>query len=212
MHRPDENGEQVPLNRTAIMVGAVAISALAAAWFISSRFWGKQGPVVSVAQAHNLSRTFSARPSPVVAPHSSPAVASQPQPVNTQNEFAADDAVVQRDADDFAAQSEESAAREFARKFRDLADRFAAERSTDTGNNLRTEILNHLSEDAGSAPMALQMECRQTICRVQLTGGEPDKSKTMEDIKDVGGFRTVIGMERPVGDGAVISDVYLVMH
>jgi hypothetical protein len=59
--------------------------------------------------------------------------------------------------------------------------------------------------------MALQMECRQTICRVQLTGLEPDKSKTMEDIQDVGGFRQVIGMERPVGDGAMVSDVYLVM-
>ena len=212
MRRPHEKGEQVALNKTAITVGAVAIFALAAAWLISSRFWGENRSVTSVTRAHNLSLTSSAQPSPVVAPHPIPAVASQQHPINTQNEFAADDAVVQRDADDFAAQSEESPAREFATRFRDLADRFATERSTDTGNNLRTEILNHLSEDAGSAPMAIQMECRQTICRVQLTGSEPDKSKTMEDIKDVGGFRTLIGMERPVGDGAIISDVYLVMH
>jgi hypothetical protein len=148
---------------------------------------------------------------PVFASHPAPALAPWPQPANTQNEFAADDAVVQSAADDYAAQSEESATREFATRFRDLADRFAAEPSTDTGNKLRTEVLNHLSEDAGPAPMALQMECRQTICRVQLTGLEPDRSKAMEDIKDVGGFRQVIGMDRPVGDGATISDLYLVM-
>jgi hypothetical protein len=202
----------VALNRTAIVVGAVVMSAVAAAWLMGSHFGDKSKSATPVAQAHNLSAYASDRPPPVFASHPVPTVAPLPQPANTRNEFAADDAVVQRSADDYAAQTEEVAAREFATRFRDLANRFAAEPSTDTGNRLRTEILNHLSEDAGPAPMALQMECRQRICRVQLTGLEPDKSKTMEDIKDVGGFRQVIGMERPVGDGAVISDVYLVMH
>jgi uncharacterized protein (DUF2267 family) len=109
-------------------------------------------------------------------------------------------------------QSDEAAAREFATRFRGLADRFAAEPTTDTGNQLRTEVFDHLSEDPGSAPMSLQMECRQTICRVQLSGPEPDKSKTMQEITYVGGFRQVVGMERPLGDGAVMSDVYLVMN
>lgn len=59
--------------------------------------------------------------------------------------------------------------------------------------------------------MAVQLECRQTICRVQLTGSGPDQSKTMENIEAVGGFGQVIAMERPVGDGAMVSDVYLVM-
>jgi hypothetical protein len=118
---------------------------------------------------------------------------------------------VQRAANDFAAPTDEPAGREFVTRFHDLADRFAAEPSTDAGNKLRTEILNQLSRDAGPAPTTLQMECRQTICRVQLTGLEPDKDKAMDDIKDVGGFRQVIGMERPLGDGATISDVYLVM-
>jgi hypothetical protein len=57
----------------------------------------------------------------------------------------------------------------------------------------------------------VRLECRQTLCRVQLTGSGPDKSKTMEDIQNAGGFGQVIGMERPAGDGTVISDVYLVM-
>jgi hypothetical protein len=204
--------EAVALNRTAIVVGAVAMSAVAAAWLMSTRFGDRSNSVAPMRQAHNLSPNASDRPARVFVPQSAPAEASQPPPVNTQNEFAADDAVVQRAADEYAAQTEESAAREFATRFRDLADRFAAEPSTDTGNKLRTEILNHLSEDAGPAPMALQMECRQTICRVQLTGTEPDKSKTMQDIQGVGGFRQVIGMQRPVGDGAMTSDFYLVMN
>jgi uncharacterized protein (DUF2267 family) len=202
----------VALNRTAIVVGAVVMPAVAAAWLICSRFSDKRKSVTPVTQAHNLSPSISERPPPVFAPHPVPAIARQLQLANTQNEFAADDAIVLRAADEHAARAEGSDAdREFATTFRGLADRFAAEPSTDTGNKLRTEILNHLSEDAGPASMALQMECRQTICRVQLTGLEPDKSKTMEDIQDVGGFRQVIGMERPVGDGAMVSDVYLVM-
>jgi uncharacterized protein (DUF2267 family) len=204
--------EPVALNRTAIVVGAVVMSAVAAAWLIDSRFGDQSKSATPVMQAHNLSPNASDRPAPVVAPHPVPTVAPQPQSANTQNEFAADDAVVQRVADEYAAQTEESAAREFATRFRDLADRFTAEPSTDTGNKLRTEILNHLSEDAGPAPMALQMECRETLCRVQLTGTEPDKSKTMQDIQGVGGFRQVIGMQRPVGDGAMTSDFYLVMN
>jgi hypothetical protein len=56
------------------------------------------------------------------------------------------------------------------------------------------------------------MECRQTICRVELAGSEPDRSNTMEEIRDAGAFSQVIGMERPVGDGVMISDAYLVMH
>ena len=200
------------LNRAAIVIVDVAMCALAAAWLIGSRLGGKSKSVNDVTQAHNSSSTAVERPLPVIAPYPAPSVAPLPRPAGTQNEFAADDAVVQRAADDYAAQSEESAPREFATRFRDLADRFAAEPSTDAGNKLRTEILNHLSEDAGPVPIALQMECRQTICRVQLTGSEPDKSKTMEGIKDLGEFRTVIGMERPAGAGAVISDVYLMMH
>lgn len=73
--------------------------------------------------------------------------------------------------------------RGFATRFRDLADHFESEPNTDTGTKLRTEILTHLSEDAGPAPADLKMESRQ-----------------------------VIGMERPAGDGEIISDVYLVMH
>jgi len=145
-------------------------------------------------------------------PQPAAGIAPRTQPANTPNEFAADDAVIQRTADEYAAQAKDSEMREFATRFRDLADRFAAEPDTDNGNRLRTDILNHLSREVGSAPMTLQMECRETICRLQLTGSEPDKIKTVQDIKDLGGFRQVIGMQRPLGDGEAISDVYLVMN
>jgi hypothetical protein len=202
----------VAVNTTALMAGAVVISAVAAAWLISSRFGESSKSANAVTQAHNSPPNAAARPAPVFASYPVPAVTPLPQPANTQNEFAADDAAVQRAADDYAAQTDETAAHEFAARFHDLAERFAAESGSDIGNRLRTETLNHLSEDAGPAPTALQMECRQTICRVQLTGSEPDKSKTMQDIQGVGGFRQVVGMERPAGDGAMISDFYLVMN
>jgi hypothetical protein len=105
-----------------------------------------------------------------------------------------------------------AAAREFAARLRGLADRFAAEPATDMGDKLRTGILTHLSEDAGPAPRSIQRECRQTLCRIQLSGSEPGKSQTMDEITKLVGFRQVIGMERPAGDGAMISDVYMLIN
>ena len=200
------------LNRTAaIVVGAVAVATAVSAWLIWSRMGvnGKAG--ISATQTHRFSQTTSDRPAQIAAPYPAPGDSREPQPA-AQNEFAADDAVVQRAANDFAAETQERRAREFATKYRDLAERFAAEPTTDKGNELRTDVLNQLSENPSAAETALQMECRQTICRIQLTGNQPDKSKVMADVQSVGGFRQVIGMERPAADGAVISDLYLVMH
>jgi hypothetical protein len=211
MRCPNEEGKSVVLGRTAIVIGILG-AAVAAALLMSSRFGDESKSVTAVTQAHKLSSTASDRPAPVFAPNPGPAVAPLPQSTIVQNEFAADDAIVQKAAGESAEQAEGSDARDFATRFRDLADHFASEPNTDTGTKLRTQILNHLSEDAGPAPVDLKMECRQTMCRVQLTGLESDKSETLEAIKEVGEFRQVIGMDRPVGDGEMTSDVYLVMH
>jgi hypothetical protein len=45
-----------------------------------------------------------------------------------------------------------------------------------------------------------------------LSGSEPGKSQTMDEITKLVGFRQVIGMERPAGDGAMISDVYMLIN
>jgi hypothetical protein len=192
-------------------VSALAISVVAGVWVLVPSFAHKSKSRIPVTQTRNLSPNMSERPLHDPAGIAVSTVAAQSKPAYTQNEFAADDAAVQRAANDYAAQGEEPAVREFVTAYRDLAERFAAESSTETGTRLRTEILTHLSEDA-AAPMAIQLECRQTICRVQLTGPEQDKNKAMEGIRDVGAFRQVIGMQRPVDAGANISDVYLVMH
>jgi hypothetical protein len=201
----------VALNRLAIVIGAVALAGVMSAWLIGSRIGVEGKSAIPVTQDHRLSQATADRPVPVIASHPASGDALEPQPT-MQNEFAADDSVVQSAANDFAAQTRETAARQFATKYRELADRFAAEPITDRGSALRTDILSHLSENPSPTQTALQMECRQTICRIQITGSEPDKSKVMEDIQSVGGFGSVIGMDRPAGDGAVISDLYLVMH
>jgi uncharacterized protein (DUF2267 family) len=201
----------VALNRTAIVVGAFTVAAAMSAWLMSSRTVLDGKSATRMTQDHRFSQSASGRPAPVAAIYPTPGVAREPRPA-TPNEFAADDAVVQTAANEYAAQTQETAARDFATKYRDLADRFAAEPTTDRGNELRTDILGHLSENPSPTQTALQIECRQTICRVQITGSQPDKSKVMDDIQTVGGFGQVIGMERPAGDGAVISDLYLAMH
>ena len=200
------------VNRATIVLGALAMSSAGGTWFMVSRGAVKNESRTAVTQSREWSPIASRPATHVFAAHAVPAVIAQSEPVYTQNEFSADDAVVQRAASDYAVQAQDPAAREFVTTYRNLANRFAAEPGTQMGNELRTEILNHLSQSAVPAPMALQMECRQTICRVQLTGPEQNKTKIMEEIKAVGAFRKVIGMERPVDAGASISDVYLVMH
>jgi hypothetical protein len=202
----------VTLKTTVILVGAVLGCALATA-LLSSRFGGKSQSVKPVTQTHGLSSNASDRPAHIFDPRPVPDMAPKSPPVSAQNEFAADDAIVLRAADEHAARAEGSNAdRQFTTTFRDLADHFAAEPTTDRGNSLRTEILNQVSVGAGPAPISLQLECRETICRLQLTASEAQKAKTMEDIRGVGAFKLVIGMERPIADGAIISDVYLQMN
>jgi hypothetical protein len=206
-----EDHQPVALQSLAILAGVSALSAPPAAWLMGSGFGHKQDPSTPAMSDRPLSADASVRSTSVPVAPQVRSVAPQPQPTAAQNEFAADDDVVLRHTDDRAEQGGSADVGKFAATYRDLAERFAAESSTDTGTRVRSQFLEQLSPDAGAEPMALQLECRQRICRVQLAGPDLDKSRTMEEITHLGKFRQIVGMERPLSGGATISDVCLSM-
>jgi hypothetical protein len=89
---------------------------------------------------------------------------------------------------------------------------FPVRQARKSAARLHSAVVNRISEHEGATPVAVQMECRQTICRVQLTGlDDSDRSKAMAAITGPGEFREIIAMDRPIGGNATTSDVYLVM-
>jgi hypothetical protein len=195
------------------VAGIVVIIAAIAAWRPPDGFKGASARSGAGKHLPTLAATASAPPAFQVM--SAPAsMASRPSPARSrQNEFGADDAVVLSAADDHTVQdSASNSGREFAQSYRGLALRFSGETSTEAGARLQATVMNRISEQQGATPFAVQMECRQTICRLQLTGPEnSDRSKAMEDVTGPGEFRQFVGMDRPSGGNATTSDVYLVM-
>lgn len=79
----------------------------------------------------------------------------------------------------------------FVAAYLDLRQRFQKEGRDPVAAERETKILTHLSQQTGIALTTIEVECRSTICRVQLTGLDPgEQSRIFGSLQ---GFGRVMG-------------------
>lgn len=107
-------------------------------------------------------------------------------------------------------ESESVGSRDFAATYRELNQRFQGQEGDPRAVEMETQILNHLSQQTGIALTGIEVQCRSTICRVQLSGSDAsEKSRLFGSLE---AFGRVIGTSLKGPGGVAISEVFVERH